>query len=145
MKTKTLLLASSALLIVAGCAPQTRTIGYVTATRTVERLSVATDGELRVGFFIGTLRDDCSSMGQVSVKATTEPANGRLNIRPSTEVPHLIARRGTEKAKCLGRPYPGMLVTYKPNKGFAGEDSFGIDVIWPTGVSTNRNISVQVR
>jgi hypothetical protein len=77
--------------------------------------------------------------------STGERLSGRLIIRPSSDVPRVIAAQGTPRAKCAGRSYPGTLVIYKPEKGFAGEDRFGIDVIWPSGTSIRRNITVQVR
>jgi uncharacterized damage-inducible protein DinB len=41
--------------------------------------------------------------------------------------------------QCNSRKFPGVLVTYKPNASFTGEDQFGLDVIWPNGNSVKQN------
>lgn len=146
MKNFSFALGAVALTALAGCAPQGTVVSRVgTAVTTNERLSVASDGELRVGFYLGTIRDDCSQVGKASIRPTVEPVHGRLVMRAATDVPRLVAAPNTARAKCAGKTYPGTLVTYKPRPGYTGDDQFAIDVIWPTGVSVQRTISVQVR
>jgi len=143
MKTKYFLLTSAIFLTVSGCAPQTRTISYATGVQTQERLSVPINGELRLGFYVGTIRDDCSQFGRASVKPVTEPSHGRILIRETTDIPRFV---GTiARTKCSGKAYPGTLATYRPAPGYSGEDQFSIDIIWPTGASRKRSITVQVR
>lgn len=145
MRPISIALGAIALLALTACAPQGRTVGFPTALTSSERLSVAANGELRVGFYLGAIRDDCSTSGQASVRPTIEPTNGRLVMRQGQDVPRIVAAPGTPRAKCAGRSYPGTIVTYRPTAGFTGEDTFGIDVIWPSGSSFRRTISVQVR
>jgi hypothetical protein len=120
-------------------------VGFPTSLNSSARLSVAANGELRVGFYMGALRDDCSVSGQPTVRTVVEPANGRIAYRHGSDVPYLRAAPGTPRAKCVGRSYPGTIVTYRPTAGFTGEDTFVIDAIWPAGTSAQRSITVQVR
>ncbi len=145
MKLISIALGATALIALTACAPQGRTVGFPISLNSTERLSVAANGELRLGFYVGLVRDDCSISGQATVRPTIDPVNGRLVIRQAHDVPRLVAAPGTARAKCAGRTYPGTLVTYRPSAGFTGEDTFGIDVIWPSGQSLKRTISVQVR
>jgi hypothetical protein len=145
MKLFSIALGATALFALTACAPQGRTVGFPTSLTSSERLSVAANGELRVGFYMGAIRDDCSASGQATVRPTIEPVNGRLAFRQAQDIPRIVAAPGTARAKCAGRSYTGTLVTYRPPAGFTGEDTFGIDVIWPSGTSLKRTISVQVR
>jgi hypothetical protein len=145
MKLISSALAAMALLALTACAPQGRTVGFPTKVYSNERLSVAADGELRVGFYVGLVRDDCSTTGKATVRASLDPAHGRLDMRQAQDVPRIIGPQGSARARCAGRSQPGTLVTYRPAPGFTGDDAFGIDVIWPSGVSMQRTISVQVR
>ena len=145
MKPFSIALGATALFALTACAPQGRTVGFPTSMTSSERLSVAANGELRVGFYLGAIRDDCSVSGHATVRQTIDPANGRLVFRQAQDVPRIIAAPGTARAKCAGRSFGGTLVTYRPAPGFTGDDTFGIDVIWPSGASLKRTISVQVR
>jgi hypothetical protein len=145
MKVIALALGATSLLALTACAPQGRPVGFPSSISMSQRLSVVANGELRVGFYVGGILDDCSIPADATVRTIIEPANGRLAFRKTIDVPHLIVAAGTAKAKCAGRRYPGTLVTYRPTPGFTGEDTFGIDVIWPSGASFKRTISVQVR
>jgi hypothetical protein len=139
--TATILIAAS----VAGCAPRTPVRVWSSGGVTLENLAVAANGELRVGFYTATIRDDCTQTGKASVKPTVDPQKGVLRITEHTDVPTLSVSPNSPRAKCVGRRYPGVLVTYKPEAGYVGDDRFGIDVIWPNGNSIRRNILIHVR
>jgi hypothetical protein len=133
-------------LLLAACQPQRPGVRvWTTGSVTAENLAVAADGELRAGFYTATIRDDCSQVGKVSVRATMEPVNGVLKLADSADFPGLRLPAADKRMQCNGRKFPGVLVTYKPNAGFTGEDQFGLDVIWPNGNSVKRNVVVHVR
>ena len=118
---------------------------WTTGSVTAENLAVAEGGELRAGFYTATIRDDCSQVGKVSVRTTMEPVNGVLSLSDYSDFPGLRLPATDKRMQFNGRKFPGVLVTYKPNAGFTGEDQFGLDVIWPNGNSVKRNVVVHVR
>ncbi len=133
-------------LLLSGCnssQPAVRT--WSNASVTAENLAVAAGSELRVGFYIGTLRDDCTEMGKVSVRSTRQPEHGELIISEQSDVATLHFAETDKKKACEGRKYRGFLIVYKPAPGFVGDDAFGVDIIWPTGRSLSRNIAAHVR
>lgn len=68
---------------------------------------------------------DCRSSSG-AVRVITKPRYGRLS--------HTLVDRAIEASRvvgidrCYGRPIKALLVTYTPNRGFVGTDSFALDL-----------------
>jgi hypothetical protein len=100
-------------------------------------------GEVRGIAFFTSLYPDCSTIGPVVVRTLTPPQHGRLAFESVDSFP----RYGPSAplAGCNGRKVPGTRMTYEPDEGFEGTDSFRLLVINADGTAAEYDGKVSVR
>jgi len=90
-----------------------------------------------------SVNEDCSSLGDVVVRVTQQPEHGSVEVR-SGEV-HTRFADSNPRHVCNARTVAGKQVWYIPASGFAGDDKFAIDAIYPNGGSHQSSFAVTVR
>ena len=90
-----------------------------------------------------SVHEDCSSLGDVVVRITRQPEHGSVEVR-SGEV-HTNFPDSNPRHVCNARTVAGKQVWYIPAAGFAGDDHFALEAIYPSGGSREVNFAITVR
>lgn len=106
-------------------------------------LRVVPKGEARAIAFYASLNPDCSVIGPVVVRTLTPPARGQLTVEAAESFPRYGP--GSPLAACNGRKVPGTRLTYEPEAGFEGVDTFRLLVINADGSGYESDVKVSVR
>jgi len=127
-------------LILGGCQstgpgqPTVRTVQYTRA--------VPIGQERNVGFF-SNIHEDCTSLGPILVRVTREPTNGTTVVKSEQDYPNFS--QFNPRSACNRQKVPGTAIYYRPNPGYSGSDSFGIDVITAGGATFQGNYTILVK
>jgi hypothetical protein len=78
-----------------------------------------------------SLNADCSLKATATVKVLQAPSNGRLRVYQGRGEPAFAADSGF--TQCNGRRVPGAMVGYTPQRGYSGEDSFKLEIVFVNG------------
>ena len=99
--------------------------------------TVAAGGVLKVGHY-ANVNPDCSPVGVAVVRLSAPPMHGV--VKPM----RMMGFTGIYEV-CNSRRVAGVSVEYRPERGFAGSDSFGLDVIYPGGIERVSSYDVTVK
>lgn len=78
-----------------------------------------------------TLSRDCKVGASPKIEFPVQPANGKVGTR--TSAINLRAVPGAPRRNCIGTSPNGVLVYFRPERRFKGQDSFTYKVIYPNG------------
>jgi hypothetical protein len=78
-----------------------------------------------------TLSKDCKVGATPKVEFPKPPVNGKVGTR--TSAINLRAVPGAPRRNCIGTSPSGILVFFRPERRFKGEDSFTYKVTYPNG------------
>lgn len=131
MSKRNLIILSTASLILAACQstgapPRAIPLGQ---TRVLDRLI--------------SINEDCTSTGEIVARLTQPPHNGSVQFKPTTDYPNFP--KTNPRSACNRQKVAAIQVAYTPKPGFTGDDSFGIDIIFPNGVARQSIYPVNVR
>jgi hypothetical protein len=132
--TRLLLLASA--IALSGCATNPQALPPQTFANAREftwrvRPIVASGATYKVGFFTN-LRPDCTLESLPTIRTLTEPANGKLQVTQTEDVP--LTGTAGPLAKCSSVRVKGLRVTYKSQPGYIGTDDFAFDLFNGSGL-----------
>jgi hypothetical protein len=105
-------------------------------------LAVPVNTEREIDHFIFA-NPDCSSLGPTTIRLIEQPANGRIEIRQGSDFPNFPT--SNQRSACNSRRVVSTQVWYMPNASFSGTDTARVDVIGPTGFSSQKTYSISVR
>lgn len=110
-----------------------------TATAPKRARPVVAGRAARVYVFAGFKEKTCEPVA-VNVSVTTQPRQGRIEIRPgqTTTVMH------SSSGNCIGKSMSGSGVYYTPNKDADGADSFAVLATTPTGGRQTKTFNLNV-
>jgi hypothetical protein len=114
-----------------------------TPPQTIELTRVVAAGQKLLLTFLATINPDCSSIGQSTVRITEPPEHGKLTIENGqgfTSFP-----KDNQRYDCNTRKSDGVLVFYEPGSGYTGTDSITVYIIFPTGTTSTRHYSMEVK
>jgi hypothetical protein len=103
---------------------------------------VAADQKLRLDFLY-SINPDCSSIGFSTVRIIEPPKNGRLTVENGAGFTNFP--QGNPRFDCNKRRSDGVVLQYEPNPGFSGTDSLTVDVVFPSGSSSQRHYAIAVK
>ena len=89
------------------------------------------------------VNENCSSVGEVVIRITTQPVHGAVTIRRGRDYPRFKAPNA--RVVCNSRSVQSTQVWYTPERGYVGPDSVTVDVIWPWGSEEQDTITILVR
>jgi hypothetical protein len=92
--------------------------------------------------FLYSINPDCSSVGVASVRTIEEPKHGKLTIAKGTGFSNFP--QDNPRKACNRRRSEGMLMYYRPENGYLGQDSVTVDVIYGDGNSRKRHYAITV-
>ena len=103
---------------------------------------VAAGQTLRAGFYYSTYID-CSSKGNTTIRVTSGPSHGAVNMHKEKSFPNYPA--DDRFSVCNNRKVEGVAVRYRPEAGFVGDDYFSLDVIFPSGKEMTTDYQITVK
>ena len=104
--------------------------------------AVASGHVLKV-FFAASLNADCTSIGSISIRLPVGPQHGVVTTRNASDFPFFPA--SNERSRCNTRRVRGLLVNYRPDRGYVGPDAFKVDYIFPTGNEILTDYQIDVK
>jgi hypothetical protein len=90
-----------------------------------------------------SVNEDCSSVGDTVVRVTQQPEHGSVEVRSGAV--HTRFADSNPRHACNARTVDGKQIWYNPASGFAGDDHFAIEAIYPSGGSHESSFAVTVR
>ena len=107
----------------------------------IKRTGVS-DQKLRLDFLY-SLNPDCTSMGFATVRVIEPPKHGRIIVENGTGFPSFP--QNNPRFECNKSRSDGVTVSYEPEPGFVGSDSFDVDAIFASGSSGKRHYAIDVK
>ena len=104
--------------------------------------AVASGRVLKV-FFAASLNADCTSIGQVSIRLTGGPRHGVVTTRNASDFPYFPP--SNDRSRCNIRRVRGLVVSYRPDRGYVGADSFNVNYLFPTGNEIPTDYEIEVK
>jgi hypothetical protein len=101
-------------------------IGFDASAQTYNKTVVA-GGALALGHY-ASVNPDCSSKGKTTVRLSSAPAHGTVRLREGRGFSFF---QGFQQ--CNSRRVEGVTVEYRPERGFLGADTVGLDILYPSG------------
>jgi hypothetical protein len=86
---------------------------------------------------------NCGEVPGTKAFVTRSPANGVVMIQRKMDFSPYP--EGNSSAACNSRRVPVWVVLYRPNPGFAGNDTFNYDKSFANGVTVHATVNVTVR
>lgn len=93
--------------------------------------------------FLYALKPDCSALGPVVVRKTTEPIHGTIEVVQSEGTS--TYKPDSKYFKCNDNPVPGVVINYKSADDYVGPDNFRVLVLYPSGLAHEVIYKVLVR
>jgi len=90
-----------------------------------------------------SLQVDCTPTEGAEVKITKDPEHGSLDISKGLDFPYYP--KENPRSKCNEKKTPRFLITYKPENGYSGVDSFEYVSLAADGFAQEITINVNVR
>ena len=115
-------------LMLAACQPRDRTtVVSLTGSENLvwKSYTMASGGVLKVEFDYSINAECLATVEQGAIRVITEPAHGKLSVAKTDDFPEI--KRGDPRWQCNKKRVPGILVVYRPDAGFTGEDFFKYD------------------
>jgi hypothetical protein len=100
-------------------------------------------GEERMVAFYPTLFIDCSSRGPTVGRITTKPQHGTIGLNQGESF--AFYNPNSSLSACNNKKVPGLLISYKSEDGYIGEDTVGLLVIFADGSATQLDVLFLVR
>jgi Lipocalin-like domain len=100
-------------------------------------------GEERMVIFYTSLFVDCSSRGPTVGRITTKPRHGSIRLDQGDSFPFYAAT--SPLTNCNSKKVPGLMLNYKSEDGYVGEDMASILVILPDGAAVQLDLLLLVR
>jgi len=82
-------------------------------------------------------------MGFANARIIEQPKHGRITAENGTGFTNFP--QNNQRYECNKKRSDGVVVVYEPDSGFTGTDSVNIDAIFPTGTSSKRHYSIEVK
>jgi hypothetical protein len=101
-------------------------IGFDASAQTYNKTMVA-GGALALGHY-ASVNPDCSSKGKTTVRLSSAPAHGSVRLREGRGFSFFQSYQ-----QCNSRRVEGVTVEYRPERGFLGADTVGLDILYPSG------------
>lgn len=128
--------------LIAGCTSAPRVSGNGSEYFLSRSVTVASGGEVRLGF-VTALNPDCTEIPGTIVKLITAPAHGRFRQERSTGFSDFT--RNNPRAACNARRTPGLQLRYAADPNYRGSDSFSYDRYTTDGKVLHHTVTVEVR
>lgn len=80
-----------------------------------------------------SLHPDCTSLGRTDVNLVEAPRGGEVATKVGTDYPTYPLTN--PRVSCIRHRVPSTLVIYQAAAGYAGPDTFVIEVVFPEGVA----------
>jgi hypothetical protein len=110
---------------------------------TLELSRVAAGGQKLRLEFLYWLDPDCSSVGATVVRILEPPQHGKLTIENGQGFTSFA--KENQRYDCNMRKSDGTRVFYQPEEEYEGKDFITLDIIFPTGTSSKRHYTMDVR
>jgi hypothetical protein len=101
-------------------------IGFDASAQTYSKTVVA-GGALALSHY-ASVKPDCSSKGKTTVRLSSTPAHGSVRLREGRDFSFFQGY-----PQCNSRRVEGVTVEYRPERGFFGTDTVGLDILYPSG------------
>jgi len=102
--------------------------------------TVAVGGVLKVGHY-ASVNPDCSPLGMPVVRLSVPPTHGVVRTIQTSGFSHFSG----PFAQCDARRVAGVSVEYRPERGFAGADSFSLDIIYASGRERVESFTIMIK
>jgi hypothetical protein len=103
---------------------------------------VASGTNTRIGFFTWT-NPDCTAIGNIDVRVTKQPEQGKVEITTTTNFPSYPKEH--VRFKCNQHKVKGMQINYKSAEKYVGDDALDLLVLFPNGFAWEVHYDVSVR
>jgi hypothetical protein len=100
-------------------------------------------GEERLVQFYTTLFIDCTQRGPTVGRINAKPRHGVVTLTQGDSFP--FYNPGSALSRCNDKKVPGLLITYKSDDGYVGEDNASVLVIFADGGASQLDILFLVR
>ncbi|MEW9306354.1 hypothetical protein [Labrys neptuniae] len=129
---KNIAIVGSLAFTLSGCT----TLGVMQANETIPA------GRIRKVDFYSALHEDCSSMGEPTVRISQQPQHGHLEIKPGKDYSRFT--KTNPRNVCNKMPTQSAQLWYKPDSGYTGTDTFSVLIIYPDNGTRSRNYTIHV-
>jgi hypothetical protein len=103
--------------------------------------TVASGGVLKLGHYT-SVNPDCSLLGMPVVRVSVAPMHGVVRTMKTSDFSHFAAAAFD---RCNTRRVAGVSVEYRPERGFAGTDTFSLDIIYASGRERAESFAITVK
>ena len=93
--------------------------------------------------FVYSLNPDCSAMGIPEVRVINPPSHGRVQVRPT--LGYTSFRQSNQRYECNRRRSRGAQISYTPQSGYVGDDSFSLETFFPSGHAEKRDFHISIK
>ena len=90
-----------------------------------------------------SLAPDCTPLGHVATRITTQPAHGNLQIVDGSAFPNYSP--GDPPYRCDGTKSPATLLSYRSVPGYVGLDTTVVEVFFPNGNAPTIRYNIMVK
>jgi hypothetical protein len=104
--------------------------------------AVPVGGALK-GIYYLAINPDCSIVDYPTVRIVSPPSSGVASVTRGKAFPSFPPFN--PRSACNRRRVPAMLLRYQPERGFIGNDSFSVDVIYPAGAEQSITYNITVK
>lgn len=129
--------------LLAGCDPQGGLLSDAPATSSMTINHEVTAGKATKVEWFYSLNTDCSERAGVAGRVVRPAAHGVVELAHGQDLPNFAVE--SEYAHCNSAQVPAWEVTYTPQPGFLGRDNFSYDELFPDGVVTHVEITIDVK
>jgi len=95
-----------------------------------------------MGYFIG-LNPDCTATGVPKVTLITPPSHGTMSTEQGEDYPSYPT--DNPRHVCNMRKVPAVLLYYQSASGYTGNDTAGVEVVFPAGNLQHMTYQITVR
>jgi hypothetical protein len=113
-------------------------IGSAASAQTSNK-TMAAGGTLSLGHF-GMVNPDCTLKGKTTVRVTIAPAHGSVRLKDEKAFGDFW-----RPSPCSTRRVEGVTVEYRPERGFLGTDTVGLDFFFPSGEERSGTFYITVK
>lgn len=90
-----------------------------------------------------SINEDCSSMGEVVVRITTQPTHGVAVAKKG--VFHPAFPRENVRSACNVRALPSLNLEYHAASDYTGSDYVSVEIIYPSGADKTEDFAIEVK
>jgi len=115
-------------------------IGFAADAQTFNKSMVA-GGALKLGHY-ASVNPDCTSKGKTVVRLSVAPTHGTIRLREGKDFSFF---NSPLQQPCNTRRVEGVTVEYRPEHGFIGSDTVGVNAIYPSGNERTETFYITVK